>query len=359
MLDRRVSIRTVLLGIAGLVGVVALVVAASVVVRRDDTDTATTTDPEVVQTITASTADDDTDTGDAPTDEVVLLPDGLGVVDFGASAEETLASLTEALGEPDFTQPHGGPEVLPAEYRCVGSAAGTGILQAVWGERLVVLSSDDAGFFAWRFVTAPDFVGDDRPDSELATPEGLGQGATVEDFERAYGPSTTGPEMLLGELVYLGEGPAEYDGLTMTVARMLDIDLPDLTAEDGFPGGRLVDGTVTVDDEGATLTTSEPRIHIADITGDGVDDGLALVSYDPFGDGNGIPPTDVYLYDSSGTFLDSIHNSEMLGTFDPPTVAGDTLTFEVLSLGPTDPRCCPTVQTTVAWRWNGTEFVPA
>lgn len=27
-------------------------------------------------------------------------------------------------------------------------------------------------------------------------------------------PTTTSPETLLGELVYLGEGPAEYDGLT-------------------------------------------------------------------------------------------------------------------------------------------------
>lgn len=150
---------------------------------------------------------------------------------------------------------------------------------------------------------------------------------------------------------------ADVGAEPMTVERMLNVELPDLTAEGGFSGGQLEDGTVTVD--GETLSTSEATISIVDITGDGVDDGLALVTQDFGAGGNAAPPHDLYLYDADGTFLDALHNlSDFGGSFDFPAVAGDTLTFEVLSLGPGDPRCCPSVQTTVQFRWNGTEFEP-
>lgn len=214
LLERRVSLKTAHVGLLALVGAGALVVAALVVLGGDDNGE----DAEAVaaSTTTASVALAETTaiTAAEVTDEVVLLPDGLGVVDFGASPEHTIAALTEVLGIPDFTQEHGGPEAFPVAYRCVGSARPTGIVQAVWGERLVVLASEHSGFFAWRFVTAGNFIGTgERLDSDLATPEGLGTGTTVEDFEREYGPTTTSVDTLTGELDYLGEGPAEFDHL--------------------------------------------------------------------------------------------------------------------------------------------------
>lgn len=210
-LDRQVSLRTVAFGLVALLAIAAVVVAAVAILGGDETGRESA-EPAAGS---ASTTGPATSTTSAATDEVVLLPDGLGVVDFGASPEEAVAAVTEAIGVPDFTQPHGGPDAVPNYYRCVGSARPTGVIQAVWGERLVLLASEHSGFFAWRFVTAGNFIGTgERLDSDLATPEGLGTGATVEDFERAYGPTATNVETLTGELDYLGEGPAEFDHLT-------------------------------------------------------------------------------------------------------------------------------------------------
>ena len=178
--------------------------------------------------------------------------------------------------------------------------------------------------------------GDDSPDAETAS---------------TVAPSTiTSSTADVTTTVSAGVEP-------MTAERLLNVELPDLTAEDGFRGGQLVDGTLSVD-EFETLTTSEAAMYLGDITGDGVDDGLVKVTLE-FEGGNNFAPADLYLFDSSGEFLDVLHNSELGGSSEFPTVDGDTLTFEVLSLGPDDPRCCPSVETTVYFRWNGTEFEPA
>lgn len=202
------------LGLVALLGVAAVVVVAVTVLGGEETGG----DDAEIAAGSPSTTAPTTSTTRAVTDEVVLLPDGLGVVDFGASPEDAIAAVTEAIGVPDFTQPYGGPDSVPNYYRCVGSARPTGVIQAVWGERLVLLASEHSGFFAWRFVTAGNFIGTgERADSDLATPEGLGTGTTVEDFERAYGPTVTNVETLTGDLDYLGEGAYEFDHLTTDI----------------------------------------------------------------------------------------------------------------------------------------------
>lgn len=143
----------------------------------------------------------------------------------------------------------------------------------------------------------------------------------------------------------------------MTVERLLNVELPDLTAEGGFPGGQLVDGTVALAEFGESLSTSEADTYLGDLTGDGVDDGLVAVT-DQFEGGNNFAPKDLYLFDAGGEFLGALHNAEVGGSADFPTVEGDTLTLEVVSLGPDDARCCPSVHTTVRFRWNGTDFEP-
>lgn len=211
VLDRRVSAKAVLA--AGVViGAIALVVTAVVLFGSGDdpdVDTAGGTAAPATATTTATT---EAGGGAGQTDDVVLLPDGLGVVDFGASPTETFAALTEALGEPDApVEDVGGPN---SPEPCVGSAAG-GVQQAQW-DRLLVSASAEEGFFLWRFDVPPSIPDFPREDSDLTTPEAIGQESTLADFEAAYGPLTIGQTTFDGDLLFSSQLGHDFAQETLT-----------------------------------------------------------------------------------------------------------------------------------------------
>jgi len=126
--------------------------------------------------------------------DVVLAQDGLGVVPFGTPEEEAVAALTEELGPPD----------RDTQEECVsGSESTTRVLN--WG-RLWVEVGPQAGLYHWIFFVADnaaldltefndsDIEGPPFPDSELRTPEGLGQEATIAEFDAAYGTQGEGEQ---------------------------------------------------------------------------------------------------------------------------------------------------------------------
>ena len=110
---------------------------------------------------------------------MTLAQDGLGVVDFGASASETISTLSDALGPPD--------EQTPLECAIGSESSGKNLR---WG-RLGVSVGTTGGFYQWGFeLGATSTDGSPLGDSDLTTPEGLGQGMSVADFKRTYGPVT-------------------------------------------------------------------------------------------------------------------------------------------------------------------------
>ena len=127
---------------------------------------------------------------------VTLAQDGLGIVDFGTPAAQTIKALTDALGPPDER----------TDLECaVGSETSGEVLR--WN-RLGVSVGANAGFFQWGFELGPQSsTGAPLSDSKLTTPEGLGQGMSVADFKRAYGPVAEDDSSLYVGLTTLRANP--------------------------------------------------------------------------------------------------------------------------------------------------------
>jgi peptidoglycan hydrolase-like protein with peptidoglycan-binding domain len=116
--------------------------------------------------------------------ELVLQSDGLGIVDFGTPADETVTALSALLGPPD------GEIAIPADAECI---EGAGWLECLGGEGTVV-TWDDHGlavalvpngeprfpphFGNWQATPASSEI-------ELMTPEGAFAGMTVAALRRA------------------------------------------------------------------------------------------------------------------------------------------------------------------------------
>ncbi|MFQ5948231.1 MAG: hypothetical protein ACE5KX_05175 [Acidimicrobiia bacterium] len=148
--------------------------------------TTTTTPPTTTSsTSSTSTTSTTTTTTTAPSPTLLLEPDGLGVVDFGADPATTIAAVTAALGiDPDvdtglihfFENPYGTcpmPQVRGVE----------------WG-KLVLLFTNRNGpeeFADWSYADRFDKPGAGPHD--LTTAEGIGLGSTVAELEAAYGAS--------------------------------------------------------------------------------------------------------------------------------------------------------------------------
>lgn len=144
-----------------------------------------TGEPEDVPT--GAAAVDQGDTGG-----IVLRNDGLGIVDFGAPGEEAIAAVTEVLGEPDLRAVLDTPGGEANGEGCLGQTAGNTAERVVWGRFSITVSPDAGGFYVWRFQAEPSDPAfeDVFPDSDLQTPEGIGQGSTADEFRAAY-PDTT------------------------------------------------------------------------------------------------------------------------------------------------------------------------
>ena len=178
-------------------------------------DTLTITDITTGQTQDITTG---SSSGTGGSGGVVLATDGLGVVDFGASADAAIAALTEALGEPDVVRDIPGAAGNTTGEACLGGVEqANGVRYAEWG-RLRIGVGNTVGLYVWHFTLGPDTPDFPLADSELETPEGLGQDMTRAEFEAAYGPVTV--ERTAGV-----EDPAEGES---------ENDIEDLKSADGY-----------------------------------------------------------------------------------------------------------------------------
>jgi hypothetical protein len=137
----------------------------------------------------------------APT--VVLARDGLGIATFGAAADETIASVTAVLGEPD--EDSGWVDPLT-----VGACDGDEARFVAWGALYLYFSDRSAfgdgerHFFGYSYGSVDDL---EAIPEGLATPEGIGLGTTVA-FLRAGYPDVVvepGEEGLLAPSFYVDE----------------------------------------------------------------------------------------------------------------------------------------------------------
>lgn len=67
-------------------------------------------------------------------------------------------------------------------------------------------------------------------------------------------------------------------------------------------------------------------------------------------------------YSKMSVFLDQGKNyrtltADLPGQIENVTVKGSTIVLNTLTLGPKDPRCCPTVKTRVTYQWTGNKLV--
>jgi hypothetical protein len=128
----------------------------------------------------------------------------------------------------------------------------------------------------------------------------------------------------------------------------------------------LVPGAQALDDNGAKAVinkfigsqkiegadASPDRHVIADLNGDGKPDIVLLW--------NVLGPTSGYT--KLSIFLDQGRNyrtltADLSGLVERLTVTGSTIVIDELTLGPKDPRCCPTVKTQQRFQWTGSKLV--
>ena len=128
----------------------------------------------------------------------------------------------------------------------------------------------------------------------------------------------------------------------------------------------LVPGSYALDENGAKAVISKfigsqkiegadasPDRHvIADLNGDGKPDIVLLW--------NVLGPTSGYTRLS--IFLDQGRNyrtltTDLPGQVEKLTVNGSTIVIDSLTLGPKDPRCCPTVKLRQRFQWTGSKLV--
>ncbi len=135
------------------------------------------------------------DGGSCPTPPITIRADGLGVVDLGASAQDTVAVLTDALGEPTYVS----PEYFPF---CEPGAVGRGRAYE-WGNLTLFLIDPDEDMFGnpgtGRQVFWGGYYGgfDYDPGTDTFTPRpdphgfmterGIGLGSTGAEIQAAYG----------------------------------------------------------------------------------------------------------------------------------------------------------------------------
>ena len=152
------------------------------------TTTSVTTTSTTSSTTTTSTSSTTTTTL-PPAPPLVLEPDGLEAVGFGAGVTEAIAIVTAALGsEPDtdtgwldpFDNPYG--TCPPPEIRGVE-----------WGWLVLLFTSAETDFAAagerhfFSYTYAPQPGKPAAGPSDLQTSEGIRLGSTVTDLESAYG----------------------------------------------------------------------------------------------------------------------------------------------------------------------------
>jgi hypothetical protein len=126
---------------------------------------------------------------------LLLQADGLGAVPFGTEAEEAVAAISEALGDPDEDSG------WTPSFSGFGTCPGEQVRGLRWATMWVLMTD---GATEWRNDGVPHMftylnsVFFDSRSIGLLTPEGVGLGDTVEALEDAYG---TDLEIAFDELV--------------------------------------------------------------------------------------------------------------------------------------------------------------
>jgi hypothetical protein len=171
--------------------------------RPDGTDPATTTgtpwDGYTTATITIVEPGDPTDTltltdlqtGDqleqpigTPGDELVLAPDGLGVVAFGQPRDQVEAKLTELLGPPTLVQ--------VCDFRSGATSCTVHDPQGTYlsWDALRLYFPLETGLFGTYWLTAPYDPATDGQDLTAGpaakTPEGIGLGSSGDELFETY-----------------------------------------------------------------------------------------------------------------------------------------------------------------------------
>lgn len=122
-----------------------------------------------------------------PSEEsLILRPDGLGVAAFGQALDVALPALLARLGPPDEDRSAHDPtlwgylsESIDVDGRI--RLVTWGSLEVVFLDRTGTIPASRIPFAAWNMWAL------DGTDPALATPEGIGLGATLADLEAAYG----------------------------------------------------------------------------------------------------------------------------------------------------------------------------
>lgn len=168
------------------------------------TEPATTLPPTTAAPATTAAAVEPTATPTtAAAAELRLQRDGLGIAAFGTDADAAVAAVTAALGDPSDDSGWVDPIT-------VSTCAGPEVRRVSWGT-LSLLLGDPAGgdtgvrqFFAYSYGDVAELG---APPAGLATPEGLGLGAPVEDLQTVYPDVevTEGEEGLIESSFYVDD----------------------------------------------------------------------------------------------------------------------------------------------------------
>ncbi|MGH8911314.1 MAG: hypothetical protein ACRDVD_02290 [Acidimicrobiia bacterium] len=166
-------------------GTFALPETTTTTIRLTTTSTSVpSTTTTVRATSTASTEPETTTTTLAP---LVLAADGLDVVDLGETYEETLAAVSDRLGQ--ATENSGWVGASSS----FGVCPGTVVRMARWSSLRLLFSDGPTEFgedTRHFFYYSQSTVGTDEV-LDLTTDEGIGLGSTVAELESSFGDDLT------------------------------------------------------------------------------------------------------------------------------------------------------------------------
>jgi len=160
--------------------------------------------------------------------------------------------------------------------------------------------------------------------------------------------------------------PAALLPRPVTVEQLRNAPVPSLC---GYPGGRLVDGHVPGVPSRGLFQVAEavsgsspgPYLAVGDLSGDGVDEGVAVVVCVPPGSNSGYDG--VLVYSGGPALIGEVPFAKEVAApgFYPPSVQGIRIEDEqVVIRGQAhqkdDPHCCPSVSVVQRFRLSGSSF---
>lgn len=99
------------------------------------------------------------------------------------------------------------------------------------------------------------------------------------------------------------------------------------------------------------------KILLTDLNGDGSNDAVVLYTIEGQGGGNGYGQTLATFYASSGGWESRGNFAVGKGVQSVEVTGPQTLSLKVLTVGPEDADCCPTIESTQQLTWNGSTFL--